>query len=201
MHGKRSILGRMPGDEWQRFANARVYFGFMWGYPGKKLLFMGQEFGQIAEWNDERGLDWHLTAFLAHRGLQAWVRDLNHAYVRHPALHARDCEPEGFRWIVVDDRDQSVFAWQRSDGEGGPPVVVVCNFTPVPRPGYRIGLPGPDAGGRSSTAIAEIYGGSGVGNGGSVIAVEEPSHGLPASAEFVVPPLAALYLVWDEEPV
>nr|WP_312861435.1 1,4-alpha-glucan branching protein GlgB [Segnochrobactrum spirostomi] len=201
VHGKRSILGRMPGDEWQRFANARVYYGLMWGYPGKKLLFMGQEFGQISEWNFEQGLDWHLTAFWPHRGLQAWVRDLNRAYVNHPALHARDCEPEGFRWIVVDDRDQSVFAWQRSDGEDGPPIVVVCNFTPVPRPGYRIGLPRAGRWREILNSDAEIYGGSGVGNGGSVIAVEEPSHGLPASAEVVVPPLAALYLVWDQEPV
>ncbi len=116
VHGKKSLVGKMPGDEWQKFANARAYFGFMWGHPGKKLLFMGQEFGQTAEWNFNQSLDWHLLQFGVHEGLQSFVRDLNRVYKSTPALYARDCEGEGFRWIVADDRDQSCIVWARFGG-------------------------------------------------------------------------------------
>ncbi|MGL5138851.1 MAG: 1,4-alpha-glucan branching protein GlgB, partial [Beijerinckiaceae bacterium] len=141
VHGKGSILSRMPGDDWQQFANLRAYYGFMWGHPGKKLLFMGLEFAQRQEWNHDSSLDWHLTDAPAHRGVQLLVRDLNHLHRSIPALHRRDCEAEGFRWIVADDEAQSVLAWLRFADDGSPPVAVVCNFTPVPRASYRIGLP------------------------------------------------------------
>ena len=142
VHGKGSIINRMPGDDWRKFANARAYYGFMWGYPGKKLLFMGQEFGQRDEWNFDASLDWRLLDYAPHQGLQALVRDLNRLHQQKPALHARDCEPEGFHWIVVDDAEQSVFAWLRWGGPGEPgPSPWSSNFTPEPRYGYRIGLP------------------------------------------------------------
>ena len=194
VHGKGSILMRMPGDDWQRFANLRAYYGFMWGYPGKKLLFMGQEFGQWQEWNFAGELDWHLLDHAPHRGVRDCVRDLNRLYRTEPALHARDCEGEGFRWIVVDDADQSVLAWLRLGGAGVPPVAVVCNLTPVPRHGYRIGLPQPGVWTELLNTDAIAYGGSGMGNLGRVMAEAAPSHGLPASAELLLPPLATIYL-------
>ena len=141
VHGKSSVIGKMPGDEWQRFANARAFYGFMWGHPGKKLLFMGQEFGQTGEWNASEALPWWLLDYWPHQGVQAWIRDLNRLYRETPALYARDCEPDGFRWIVVNDELQSVLAFLRRGAQSDPPVAVICNFTPEPRPGYRIGLP------------------------------------------------------------
>lgn len=194
VHGKGSILGRMPGDEWQQFAGARAYYGFMWGYPGKKLLFMGQEFGQRAEWNFRQSLDWHLLQHPPHAGLRRAVADLNRLYRYEPALHRHDCEPQGFAWIVVDDADQSVFAWLRRGAPDEAPVVVVCNFTPLPRAHYRIGLPHAGVWREVFNSDAEIYGGSGLGNLGQVFAEHEPSHGQPASAEIMVPPLSAIYL-------
>jgi 1,4-alpha-glucan branching enzyme len=194
VHGKRSILSRMPGDDWQKFAGARAYYGFMWGYPGKKLLFMGQEFGQRIEWDFRRQLDWNLLEYPIHQGLKTCVADLNRLYRETPALYARDCEPEGFGWIVVDDRDQSVIAWLRSGAAGDPPVAVVCNFTPVPRPQYRIGLPMTGTWVEAFNSDAAIYGGSGQGNLGAVTAHDHPAHGYPASAEIMIPPLATVFL-------
>ena len=140
VHGKGSVVGKMPGDEWQRFANARAFYGFMWGHPGKKLLFMGQEFGQTMEWNAAESLPWWLLDHWPHQGVQTLIRDLNRIYRETPALHARDCEPEGFRWIVVNDDSQSVLAFLRRGAQSDPPVAVVCNFTPEPRMNYRVGL-------------------------------------------------------------
>jgi 1,4-alpha-glucan branching enzyme len=194
VHGKCSLLGRMPGDEWQKFAGLRAYLGFMWGYPGKKLLFMGQEFGQRNEWNFAAALDWWLLDHAPHRGLRDCMRELNRQYRTEPALHARDCEGEGFRWIVVDDAAQSVVAWLRLGGPGEPPIAVVCNFTPVVRYGYRIGLPHAGDWLEVLNTDAIDYGGSGVGNLGRVTATEQPSHGYPASASITVPPLATIYL-------
>jgi 1,4-alpha-glucan branching enzyme len=194
VHGKSSLLGRMPGDEWQKFANLRAYLGLMWGYPGKKLLFMGQEFGQRNEWNFAAALDWWLLDHAPHRGLRDCLRELNRQYRAEPALHARDCEGEGFRWIVVDDAAQSVTAWLRLGGPGVPPVAVICNFTPVVRHGYRIGLPHAGDWLEVLNTDAIDYGGSGVGNLGRVVATEQPSHGFPASASITVPPLATIYL-------
>jgi len=199
VHGKGSILGRMPGDEWQKFANVRAYYGFMWGHPGKKLLFMGQEFGQAREWDFKGELDWHLLQNPLNRGLSDAVARLNRLHRDTPALHARDCEPEGFRWIVADDADQSVLAWLRFGGAEDAPVAVVSNFTPVPRAGYRIGLPEPGRWEEIFNSDAAEYGGSGMGNMGAVEAVARPSHGLPASAEVAIPPLSTIYLKLQQQ--
>ena len=196
VHGKKSIVSKMPGDEWQRFANVRAYYGFMWGHPGKKLLFMGSEFGQTAEWNFDQSLDWHLLQYDIHRGVQDLIRDLNGVYKATPALHARDCEPEGFRWVVADDHANSVLAWLRFGEAGDAPVLVVSNFTPVPRDNYRVGLPFPGLWQEIVNTDAGRYGGSNIGNLGGVTARAEPSHGLPASAEVVLPPLATVYFAF-----
>jgi 1,4-alpha-glucan branching enzyme len=197
VHGKGSIVSKMPGDEWQKFANARAYYGFMWAYPGKKLLFMGQEFGQMREWDFDGSLDWHLLERDKHQGLKRFVRDLNHVYRAVPALHVRDCEPEGFRWIVVDDAQQSIYAWLRYGETGDQPVAVVSNFTPVPRHHHRIGLPHAGRWRELLNSDATIYSGSGVGNFGAVTAKSEPAHGLAASAVISVPPLATIYLQFE----
>jgi 1,4-alpha-glucan branching enzyme len=198
VHGKRSLLEKMPGDDWRRFANLRVYLTFMWTQPGKKLLFMGGEFGQRREWDHDRALDWHLLDDPLHgerhRGLQALVGDLNRTYASLPALHAGDCDPAGFEWIDCQDATQSVVAWLRADPSGGDPVLVVCNFTPVVRHGYRVGVP---RGGRWIERLnsdARPYGGGGVGNLGAVEADAGPWHGRPASVALTLPPLAALVL-------
>jgi 1,4-alpha-glucan branching enzyme len=198
VHGKGSMLGKMPGgsDE-ERFANLRAYYGFMWGHPGKKLLFMGQEFGQQAEWNHSRDLDWQAAEHGFHAGLKALVRDLNRVYRATPALHARDCEGEGFRWIEAEAGEISVFAWARFGAAGDPPAVVVSNFTPVERSGWRCALP---AGGRWREAVntdADIYGGGNRGNLGGVEAEPVPSHGLAHSALLTLPPLSTLILVCE----
>ena len=197
VHGKGSLIGKMPGDEWRRFANARAYFAFMWGHPGKKLLFMGQEFGQTREWSEERSLDWDLLQFWPHAGLGQLVRDLNHLYRAYPALHARDCEADGFQWLVVDDQENSVFAWLRRGGPDDPPVAVIVNFTPEPRADYRIGLPAPGRWREILNTDAALYGGSGLGNFGAVEALAEPHDGHPASARIMAPPLGAVYLLHE----
>ena len=137
VHGKGSLLAKMPGDTWQRFANLRAYLGFMWAHPGKKLLFMGCEIAQPREWNHDAELDWGLLGDPAHAGIQRLVRDLNRIYAAEPALHRRDAEPEGFRWLIGDDRANSVFGFVRQGREGDAPVLVVCNMTPAPRHHYR----------------------------------------------------------------
>ncbi len=197
VHGKRSVVGKMPGDDWQKFANARAYYGFMWGYPGKKLLFMGQEFGQRTEWNFDKGLEWHVLEYGPHRGLQALVRDLNRLHREKPALHARDCEPEGFRWIVADDAPQSVFAWLRWGGPGANPIAVVSNFTPEPRHRYRLGLPYAGRWREILNTDAPAFGGAGMGNFGAVQSFSHPAHGFPASAEITLPPLSTVYFEFD----
>jgi 1,4-alpha-glucan branching enzyme len=198
VHGKGSLLGRMPGDHWQKFANLRAYFGMMWGYPGKKLLFMGGEFAQAAEWNFSQSLDWHLMSDPAHYGVRLLIRDLNHAYRGTPALYARECEPEGFRWIVTEDAENSVFAWARLT-PGANPVVIVCNFTPVPRHGYHLGMPLAGQWREIINSDAAVYGGSNMGNAGEVIACAEAAHGMPASCHLTLPPLATLFLEWSGE--
>jgi 1,4-alpha-glucan branching enzyme len=196
-HGKGSVVGKMPGDEWQRFANARAYYGFMWGHPGKKLLFMGQEFGQTNEWNCDEALPWWLLDFWPHQGLQMLVRDLNRLYRETPALYARDCESQGFRWIVVDDDMQSVLAFLRMGEESDPPVAVVCNFTPEVRRNYRVGLPQPGRWREALNTDAALYGGSNVSNKGAVDAEPRPLHGLPASVALTLPPLATVFLIYQ----
>ena len=198
VHGKATLLGRMPGDDWQRFANLRAYYGFMWGHPGKKLLFMGQEFGQRREWSETRELDWWLLAHAPHQGVQRLVRELNRLHRTIPALHARDTEAEGFCWIDANDAAHSVFSWLRFDGEGGPPVAVLCNFTPVARQAVLIGLPSPGIWREVLNTDATEFGGSGSGNMGQVVAADEPAFGQPASARVFLPPLATIYLIPDQ---
>ena len=198
VHGKGTLLGRLPGDDWQRFATLRALYGFMWGHPGKKLLFMGGEIAQWREWAETRELDWWLLRHAPHQGVQALLRDLNTLYRTHPALHARDAEPEGFRWIDADDAERSVFTWLRFGAEDDLPVAVVVNFTPVVREAYRIGLPHPGVWREILNSDATAYGGSGVGNLGAVIAQDEPWQGFPASATLVLPPLATIWLQAEE---
>jgi 1,4-alpha-glucan branching enzyme len=194
VHGKGTLLGRLPGTDAERFATLRCTYALMWGHPGKKLLFMGQEFGPWREWSEARELDWWLLQYSPHRGLQTLVRDLNRLHSRCSALHARDTEPEGFRWIDPDDAERSVFSWLRFDGSGGPPVAVICNFVPVARHGYRIGLPAAGAWRQVLNTDAQRYGGTGADAPDHILAVPVPLHGLPASAALDLAPLSAIYL-------
>jgi 1,4-alpha-glucan branching enzyme len=199
VHGKGSILARMPGDAWQQFASLRAYYAFMWGYPGKKLLFMGQEFAQGREWNHDAGLDWHLLEVDWHRGVQALVRDCNRLYRDERALHERDCEGEGFRWLVVDDADHSVYAWARFGGDGARPVVVATNFTPVPREGYVLPMPRGGWWREVLNTDAAGYGGGNLGNGGGVRADGPPARDLPHSARVTLPPLSTVWFVHEHD--
>ena len=196
VHGKGSLLGRMPGDDWQRFANLRAYYGFMWGHPGKKLLFMGQEFAQGSEWNHEGELPWWLLQHEPHAGVQRLVRDLNTLYRAQPALHQLDCDGHGFEWIDAADAAASVFSWIRKDEQGGR-VLVVSNMTPVPRAGFRLGVPeGIEAWREVLNTDSAFYGGSNVGNGGGPLVVQgAPSHGRTQSIVLNVPPLATIFLI------
>jgi 1,4-alpha-glucan branching enzyme len=195
VYGKGSLIGKMPGDEWQKFANLRAYFGFMWTHPGKKLLFMGGEIAQVREWNHDRSLDWGLLENPLHGGVQKVLRDLNALYRDTPALHRLDCDETGFRWVVLHDVEQSVFAYLRLGNDDDPPALVVCNFTPVPRHGYRLGVP---RGGRWREVLntdAGIYGGGNLGNCGQVFAEPGPMHDLPESVSILLPPLATVIFV------
>ena len=192
VHGKRSILGRMPGDEWQRFANMRAYYGFMFGHPGKKLMFMGSEFGQEQEWSHERSIDWHLLDRPKHAGLQAVVRDLNGLYRSVQALHELDCDAAGFEWLVSDDADRGVFAWMRKGRDPRSRCMVVVNFTPQVYRDYRIKVPFVGRWREIFNTDAAVYGGSDVGNGGGVNTLNQ--HPIP-EVNLVVPPLAAIFLV------
>jgi len=191
VYGKRSLLGRMPGDTWQRFANLRAYFGFMWSSPGKKLLFMGGEFGQEREWNHDAQLDWHLLDDPLHRGVQRLVRDLNRIYRGEPALHRRDADPAGFAWTVVHDAEASVFAYLRHGAEGDRPVLVACNFTPVPRPGYRMAVPHRGPWREILNTDARVYGGGGIVAADPVVAGETPGG---SEILLSLPPLATVML-------
>jgi len=198
VHGKGSLYGKMPGDDWQKLANLRAYLGFMWTHPGKKLLFMGCEFGQFREWNHDGSPEWELLDDPRHRGVQHLVRDLNRTYLREPSLHESDGEPAGFRWLVGDDTDNSVYAFLRMSANA-PPLLVVCNMTPVPREGYRIGLPDvvsdaaqPGTWEEILNSDAGMYGGGNLGNAGQVTADAHPAHGHAHSLALTLPPLATL---------
>ncbi len=190
VHGKGTLLTKMAGDDWQKFANLRAYYGFMWGYPGKKLLFMGQEFAQRDEWSEARQLDWHVLEHRPHYGMRRLVTDLNYLYRSRPALHQRDCEPEGFEWLIVDDSRNSVFAWLRR-APGGNPVAVISNFTPLQRDFYEVPLPHAGRWREALNSDAEIYGGSGKGNGGWVEAREAGGR---VVGTMLLPPLSTLML-------
>ena len=194
VHGKGSLLNKMPGDEWQRLANLRAYYAFMYSHPGKKLLFMGGELAQPSEWNHDAQVEWQLQDDPAHAGVQRLVRDLNTVYRAESALHEVDHEPEGFEWIEGDDRERSVIAFLRRAGDSENSIIAVCNFTPVVREGYTIGVPHPGEYRELLNTDARLYGGSDVGNGGSVRAREEPAHGRPYSLSLTLPPLGALFL-------
>jgi 1,4-alpha-glucan branching enzyme len=193
VHGKGSLLSKMGGDTWAKFAGLRAYYAFMWAYPGKKLLFMGQEFAPWDEWSEAKSLDWHLLGFEPHKGVQTLITDLNALYKSSPAMHGRDCEGEGFQWLIADDYTNSVFAWVRWAGDA-PPVVSISNLTPVPRVGY--GVPMPRAGRwiEKINSDALTYGGTGLGNGGSVVAIAKETAGQPAEAILTLPPMATLIL-------
>ncbi len=194
VHGKGSLLNKMPGDVWQKFANLRLLFGYMYGQPAKKLLFMGGEFAQWREWDHDRSLDWHLAEAPPHAGVQRWVADLNRAYRAEPALHRCDCDPAGFQWIEANDADQSVTSFLRRGGPRDGTVLVVCNFTPVPRHNYRVGVPSGGFWRELLNSDAAEFGGSGVGNMGGVEAAPLGLHGQPYSLNLTLPPLAALFL-------
>ena len=193
VHGKRSLLDKMPGDRWQKFANLRLYLSFMWSHPGKKLLFMGCEFGQWREWNHDHELDWYLLRYGEHKGVQQLVSDLNGLYRHEPALHRLDGQAEGFAWLIGDDAANSVFAWLRQD-ESGAPILVVHNFTPEPRNGYRVGVPKEGAWHVLLNSDAERYAGSNAGSQGGLLTEALASHGQPQSLLLDLPPLATLVI-------
>ncbi|MEO8299588.1 MAG: 1,4-alpha-glucan branching protein GlgB [Burkholderiales bacterium] len=195
VHGKGSLLTKMPGDDWQRFANLRAYYGYMWGHPGKKLMFMGCEFAQRDEWDADASLPWHVLDHAPHAGVQRLVRDLNAVMRHYPALHQLDVAPEGFAWITHDDAAQSVLVFQRR-ARGGSAVVVACNFTPVPRHGYRIGLPHAGTWREAINTDAAIYGGSGVHND-ALVSEPQPWQDYEHSVALTLPPLATLMLVME----
>jgi 1,4-alpha-glucan branching enzyme len=194
VHGKRSLLDKMAGDRWQKFANLRALYAWMWAHPGKQLLFMGGEFGQWREWSEVRELDWHNLGEPDHQGLLHLVRDLNAVYRRYPAMWQRDHEPTGFAWIDANNADDNVLSFVGM-GDEGEPLVCIVNLAAVPRPGMRIGMPRAGTYDEVLNTDAHLYGGSGVGNMGSVTAESTSWHGMPASAEVTLPPLGALWLV------
>jgi 1,4-alpha-glucan branching enzyme len=197
VHGKGSLLSKMPGDRWQKFANLRALYGYMWAHPGKKLLFMGGEIGQEAEWSEERSVDWHLLEQTDHAGVQSLVRDLNRIYKEHPALWEVDFEPSGFQWLEPNDAGANVLAFARRS-QSGEEVVVVVNLSPVPRDRYRLGMPKPGRWVEALNTDSTHYGGSDVGNLGGIEAEDQAWHDQPYSAEVTLPPLGALWLVPEQ---
>jgi 1,4-alpha-glucan branching enzyme len=194
VHGKRSLLDKMPGDDWQRFANLRALFGFMYGHPGKKMLFMGGEFGQWREWNHDTSLDWHLRDYPPHAGLQRLVRDLNTLYREQPSLYEQDHDWPGFQWVDFHDAAHSVVAFLRKAKDTEEQVVCVCNFTPVPRYDYRIGVPSAGYYREMLNTDAAVYGGGNLGNGGGLQSNAVPCHGFPHSLKLTLPPLSVVFL-------
>jgi 1,4-alpha-glucan branching enzyme len=197
VHGKGSLIGRMPGDEWQRFANLRLLYGYLYGHPGKKLLFMGGEFGQVREWKHDESLEWHVLQYPYHRGVQQWLRDLNRLYRTEPALHELDFDAQGFEWIDSNDWEQSIISFLRKGETSDEILLTVCNFTPVPKYQYRVGVPRGGFWREILNSDATVYGGSGRGNAGGVEAVLIPAHGREASVSLTLPPFGVLFLKND----
>jgi 1,4-alpha-glucan branching enzyme len=193
VHGKGSLLNKMPGDEWQKFANLRLLFAYMYAQPGKKLLFMGDEFGQGHEWSHDRSLDWWILQYPVHFGLQSWVRDLNHLYRNHPAMHEIEVDPHGFEWVDCNDAPMSVISLVRKSKNPRDTILVACNFTPVPRKDYRVGVPGGGWWKELLNSDGQEYGGSGMGNGGGAMADKQEQHGRPYSLTLTLPPLSAVF--------
>jgi 1,4-alpha-glucan branching enzyme len=194
VHGKGSLIGKMPGDEWQKFANLRLLFGYMFAQPGKKLLFMGDEFGQVREWTHDASLEWHVLQYAFHRGVQFWVEQLNRVYREQPALHELDTDPAGFEWVDANDNETSVLSFLRKGKSSTDTVLIVCNFTPVPRLEYQVGVPCGGYWRELLNSDAKDYAGSGMGNAGGVQADYRPGHGRPHSLRLTLPPLAVLFL-------
>jgi len=192
VHGKGSLMQKMAGDDWQKFANLRLLYGAMYAQPGQKLLFMGSEFAQWQEWKHDSSLDWHLAEHAPHRGMQAWVRDLNALYRGEAAMHELNCSPAGFEWVDANDSQQSVTAFLRKDSSGRP-VLAVCNFTPLARVDYRVGVPRDGFWKERLNSDAPVYWGSGMGNFGGVQAEQAPVHGRPFSLRITLPPLSILF--------
>jgi 1,4-alpha-glucan branching enzyme len=193
VHGKGSLLNKIPGDRWQQMATLRTLFAYMWAHPGKQLVFMGQEFAQGAEWAESRSLDWWLLDAPDHRGVARLVTDLNRVYGETSALWSKDSTPDGFHWIDANDAAGNVYSFLRF-AEDGSTMACIANFSPVPHEGYRVGLPSAGRWDEVINTDAELYFGSGVGNFGGVDAVDEPWHAQPASATLRLPPLGALWL-------
>ncbi len=194
VHGKGSLLARMPGDDWQKFANLRLLFGYMYAHPGKKLLFMGGEFGQWREWNHDQSLDWHLLEHAPHQGVQRWIRDLNRCYRAESALFRRDFDAGGFEWVDLHDWEQSVVSFLRKGDDPDEVILVVCNLTPVPHTNYRVGVPCGGFWRELLNSDASVYGGSGQGNLGGAPADPLPAHGRSHSLSLTLPPLGVIYL-------
>jgi 1,4-alpha-glucan branching enzyme len=194
VHGKGSLIGKMAGDEWQRFANLRLLFGYMFAQPGKKLLFMGAEFGQVREWTHDGSLEWHVLKYPLHGGMQKWMEQLNRVYAEQPALHDLDNESGGFEWIDCNDNIASTISLLRKGSSSNENLVIVCNFTPVPREAFTLGVPRGGFWRELLNSDAREYGGSGMGNLGGVHAEEQPAHGRPFSLKLTLPPLSALFL-------
>ena len=199
VHGKGSLLTKMSGDDWQKFAHLRSYYAYMWGHPGKKLLFMGQEMAPWTEWSEARSLDWSLLTYSSHSGMQILVRDLNQVYTHSPALYEHDCEQEGLEWLIADDHANSIYAWARYSKDRQASLIVISNFTPVIRQDYLLPLPHAGVWREVLNTDADIYGGSGCGNYGQIIAEPFSFANQPARALLTVPPLATLYFVFDLE--
>jgi len=198
VYGKGSLLGKMPGDEWQRFANLRALLGYMYAQPGKKLLFMGGEIAQWSEWQHDQSLDWHALVEPRHSGMRQWIQDLNRFYRSEPALHELDCDPAGFEWIDCRDAESSIVILLRKGRREGRVVLVACNFNPVARPNYRVGVPRGGTWKEALNSDAKYYGGSGMGNMGEIEAAPVPCHGRRFSLSLALPPLAILFFVSDE---
>jgi len=194
VYGKRSLIDKMPGDRWQKFANLRALFGYMWARSGKKLLFMGGEFAQWNEWNHDASLDWHLLNDPDHRGVQTLMRDLNRTYRDEPALWEADVEPRGFQWIDANNSEGNIIAFMRIGPSSGRRVICVCNFSPVVRHGYKLGVPARGYYREMINTDSALYGGSNVGNAGGVLAKDSASHAQPCSISITLPPLAVLWL-------
>jgi 1,4-alpha-glucan branching enzyme len=194
VHGKGSLLRKMPGDKWQKLANLRSLFAYMWAHPGKQLLFMGGELAQDREWNHDRSLDWHLLDDEGHLGMQRLVADLNKTYKGVPALWEYDSSPDGFRWIDANDADNNVLSFYRTGSSDERHLVCVCNLSPIPRMGFRLGLPSGNAYREIVNTDSETYAGTNMGNLGEVIPEPIPWHGLEHSAMVTLPPLAVLWL-------
>jgi len=199
VHGKGSLINKMPGDAWQQFANLRLLYGYMWGHPGKKLLFMGGEFGQRREWQHEEALEWWVLQHAEHSGVMQWVADLNRFYASEPALHEADFDPGGFEWIDANDAEDSTISFVRKSRDAKSMVLVVCNLTPVPRENYLVGVPREGYWREAINSDAPYYGGSGVGNYGGAQSHPVPAHGRYHAIRITLPPLAAIYFKHERQ--